>query len=139
MDQDLKGRRILVVEDSPGVAEVTGEMLREFGCEVVGPTGNMGIATGYAETKQLDAAIVDVNIRGWKIYPLARILASRDIPFVLTSGYSEWDLPDDLEGRPVLDKPYSADRLRHELSQLLAGRPARSREDSPAADNQTDS
>lgn len=120
MTQDkLASRRILVVEDSPVIAVVLEDMLADFGCEVVGPAGNMAIALELAAGERMDAAILDVNIRGGKIYPVATMLADRGVPFLLASGYADWTLPAELEDRPRLVKPFSADEVQEKLVQLL--------------------
>jgi len=119
MTPHLNGRRILVVEDSPGVAEASAHILGDLGCTVVGPAGSMASARSRAEAEALDAAIVDVNIRGDKIYPDLRILVLRKIPFVLTSGYAGWSMPQEWQERPRLAKPYSAAMLRESLLDLL--------------------
>ncbi len=117
----LAGRRILVIEDSPVVAEAADDMLRDMGCVVVGPATNMAPALEMAGEEQLDAAIVDINIRGGKAYPALRILHSRGIPLLLTSGYADWTLPEEWQDRPRLAKPYTPNQLREALLGLLAG------------------
>lgn len=111
--------RILVVEDSPLVAEITEEMLRDLGYEVVGPAQSLAVANELATTQDFAAAIIDVNIRGWKVFSVADLLIDRNVPFVLTSGYADWNLPENLENRPRLMKPYDAEALARELSPLL--------------------
>jgi CheY-like chemotaxis protein len=115
----LGGRRILVVEDSPVVAQACDDMLRDMGCLVIGPATNMAAALQLASEENLDAAIVDLNIRGGKAYPVLRILADRDVPFLLASGYADWSMPDEWQDRPRLAKPYSPNSLRESLIALL--------------------
>jgi CheY-like chemotaxis protein len=119
MTQDLAGLRILVVEDSPVIAMATEDMLRDLGCEIVGPVGNLADATRFAQEEQFDAALIDINIRGWKAYSVADVLIERDIPFLLASGYANWDLPEHLKDRPRLHKPYGQETLQRDLQQLL--------------------
>lgn len=116
---NLEGRRILVVEDSPLIAIVLQDMLQDMGCSVAGPTGNLANAAELAEREKLDAAIIDINIRGAKVFPVADLLAQRDIPFLLASGYADWTLPEHLRERPRLTKPYSADTVERALRKLL--------------------
>ena len=116
----LAERRILVVEDSPVVAEAADDMLRDMGCVVVGPATTMAPALQMAGEEQLDAAIVDINIRGGKAFPVMRILHGRGIPFLLTSGYADWTLPEEWQDRPRLAKPYTPNQLREALLALLA-------------------
>ena len=116
---DLRGRRILVVEDSPVVADACGEMLRDMGCTIVGPATNMAAALQLAEEEVLDAALVDLNIRGGKAYPVLKILERREVPFLLASGYADWSMPEEWQDRPRLAKPYSPNLLRESLLKLL--------------------
>ena len=121
-DEPLASRRILVVEDSPLLAEHLQQMLEDFGCVVVGPTGSMATARELATEAEIDAAVLDVNIRGEKIYAVAAMLAGRNIPFLFASGYADWTLPPEYQDIPRLLKPYRAEALRPILEQLLAPR-----------------
>lgn len=116
----LASRRIFVVEDSPVMAEVLAEMLKDLGCEVVGPMGNLGIALEMAAAEAIDAAVIDLNIRGGKVYPVARTLSQRGIPFLVVSGYGDWTMPAEWRTRPRLVKPFSPEALEAELRALLA-------------------
>ena len=113
-------RRVLVVEDAPVVAEVLKETLIDLGYEVVGPTGNLAVAVAFAEGEQLDAAVIDLNIRGGKVYPVARALSLRGIPFLVASGYGDWTMPEEWKGRPRLQKPFTAEVLDQKLKEILA-------------------
>lgn len=117
---ELASRRILVVEDSPVLAEVLKEMLADLGCVVVGPAGNMAVALELAAAEALDAAVIDLNIRGGKVYPVARTLARRGIPFLVVSGYGNWTMPEEWQARPRLVKPFTAEALEAELRALPA-------------------
>ena len=121
MDSKLNGRRILIVEDSPIISDDTEEMIRALGGEVVGPAPNMAVALQLAQEEEIDAAVVDVNIRGGKAFSVLTILSDRGIPFVLTSGYASWAMPEAWEDRPRLPKPYSEVALREQLENLLGG------------------
>ena len=118
-DGDLRDSRVLIVEDSPVVAEDTEQMLQEMGCFVVGPATTMADARQLGEKEQIDAAIVDINIRGDKVFSVLRILEERGIPFILTSGYADWTLPEEWQDRPRLGKPYNPLILRERLIALL--------------------
>ena len=115
----LDGRRILIVEDSPVVAQACEDMLRDMGCVPVGPAINMATALQLATDEALDAAVVDINIRGGKAFPVLKILADRGIPFLLASGYADWSMPDEWQGHPRLAKPFSPHLLRNSLTDLL--------------------
>jgi CheY-like chemotaxis protein len=116
---DLSGKRILVVEDSPVVAPFTADILGELGCVVVGPAPNMAAARALIESETLDAALMDVHIRGERVFPLCDMLESRAVPFILTSGYADWQVPEKLEQRPRLQKPYTMEQVEKALKKLL--------------------
>src|SRR5690349_5910671 len=118
-DQRLKGRRILVIEDSPVVGPFTAELLADLGCEVMGPAPNMAAARELLERDEhIDAAMVDVHIRGERVFPLCETLAAKGVPFVLTSGYADWQMPDKWQDRPRLTKPYTIDQVEEALSRM---------------------
>lgn len=114
---DLGGKRILVVEDSPVVGPFTADLLADLGCEVVGPAPNMAAGRELIEVADFDAAIMDVHIRGERVFPLCDALEAKGVPFVLTSGYADWTMPDKWRDRPRLQKPYTID----DVSEALAG------------------
>jgi CheY-like chemotaxis protein len=116
---ELKGRRILVVEDSPVVAPFTADVLGDLGCEVVGPAPTMAAARELIEDAQFDAALMDVHIRGERVFPLCEVLAEKGVPFVLTSGYAGWQMPDKWQDRPRLQKPYTIDQVEQALGGLF--------------------
>ena len=116
---ELAGKRILVVEDSPVVAPFTADILGELGCVVVGPAPNMAAARALIESETLDAALMDVHIRGERVFPLCDMLESRAVPFILTSGYADWQVPEKLEQRPRLQKPYTMEQVEKALKKLL--------------------
>jgi DNA-binding NtrC family response regulator len=115
----LSGRRILIVEDSPVVSAACEDMLSDMGCVGVGPAANMAAALQLASEEALDAAIVDINIRGGKAFPVLKILSQRGVPFLLASGYADWSMPDEWLDSPRLAKPYTPALLRDSLLKLL--------------------
>lgn len=115
----LEGRRILVIEDSPVVAPFVADLLAELGCTVAGSAPNMAAARELVEAGGFDAALLDVHIRGERVFPLCDRLAEQGIPFVLTSGYANWQLPERWEDRPRLQKPFLIDGLREALEKAL--------------------
>jgi CheY-like chemotaxis protein len=116
----LAGRRILVVEDSPVVGPFTADILGELGCEVVGPAPNMAAARGLVEAGGFDAALMDVHIRGERVFPLCDMLEAKAVPFVLTSGYADWQVPEKLRERPRVQKPYTIDQIEKALRKLFS-------------------
>jgi CheY-like chemotaxis protein len=115
----LNGRRILVIEDSPVVAPFTVDILAELGCMVVGPAPNMAVAREMVDAGGFDAALLDVHIRGERVFPLCELLAAKNVPFVLTSGYADWTMPEKWDDRPRLQKPYTIEQVEDALGALF--------------------
>lgn len=115
----LRGKRILIVEDSPVVGPFTADLLEELGCVVVGPAPNMAAAWELIDSETVDGAMMDVHIRGERIFPLCEALAAQGVPFVLTSGYADWSMAEKWERRPRLQKPYTLGDVEEALKRLL--------------------
>jgi CheY-like chemotaxis protein len=118
-DGDLAGRRILVVEDSPVVAPFTAELLEELGCKLVGTAPNIAAARQLIEAGGFDAALMDVHIRGERVFPLCQILDAKGIPFIFTSGYADWHMAEKWRDRPRLQKPYTLKQVESALKALF--------------------
>ena len=116
-DDTFEGRRILVIEDSPVVGPYTVDVLEELGCEVVGPAPNMAAARDMISNETFDAALMDIHIRGERVFTLCEVLEGKGVPFVLTSGYADWTMPEKWQDRPRLQKPYTIG----DVSEALAG------------------
>ena len=112
-------KRILIIEDSPVVGPFTADLLMELGYEVAGPAPNMAAARQLIDDGGFDAALMDVHIRGERVFPLCELLDDLGVPFVLTSGYADWTMPDRWQDRPRLQKPYSIDQVQCALEQVL--------------------
>jgi CheY-like chemotaxis protein len=112
---DLTGLRILVVEDEAAISLLLEDMLLDFGCEVIGPAARLSAALDAVAKESLDLAILDVNVAGEPIYPVAEALAQRSIPFVFSTGYGSAGIRDSFRDRPVLQKPFA----QHDLKQKL--------------------
>lgn len=91
--------------------------LADLGCEVVGLASNLNDAIPLAREAAIDGAILDVNLAGEKVYPIADILAARNIPFVFATGYGRAGLRDCDRSWPVLQKPYQLGNLLEILRQ----------------------
>lgn len=118
--QSIKGLRLFVVEDEALVSMLLEAMLEDLGCTVVGVAGNIRDALGRLAHTVADAAVLDVNLGGEKVFPVADVLAERGVPFVFATGYGRAGLDDRYPSTPVLAKPYSSEALASVLAAFRA-------------------
>jgi CheY-like chemotaxis protein len=104
-------KRVLVVEDEALIAFQVIDALEELGWEVVGPAASLAAALELAGEERLDGAVLDVNLRGSDVYPVARLLDARGVPLVFTTGYRAAMLPEPYRDRPKVSKPFEAETL----------------------------
>jgi CheY-like chemotaxis protein len=112
---ELTGLRVLVVEDEAAISLLLEDMLLDFGCEVIGPAARLAAALDTLAREKIDLAILDVNVAGEPIYPVAEALAERSIPFVFSTGYGSAGIRDAYRNRPVLQKPFAQNDLKQKL------------------------
>jgi DNA-binding response OmpR family regulator len=101
-----RAARVLVVEDEMLVAMVLEDQLADAGFKVVGPAFSVEEAMRLAASEPLDGAVLDINLAGEKVYPVADLLAARNVPFVYVTGFGRAGLRETDQGRPMLQKPY---------------------------------
>lgn len=120
MSQALAGRRILVVEDESLVAMLLETILEDMGCTAVGPAATVdeGLAL-VADGARLDAALLDVNVAGRQVFPIAQALRDRGVPFVFSTGYGEGGLPDEWRGQTTIQKPFTEAAVRDALMRAV--------------------
>lgn len=118
----LGGARVLVVEDEFAVLLLIEDMLSELGCEIVGTATRLSDALALAGRAECDAAILDVNINGENVGPVAETLAARGIPMVFSTGYGPTGIESRWRERPALQKPYRIEEFAAALRQALTGR-----------------
>lgn len=106
------GRRLLLIEDEMLVGMMMHDTLTELGFDVIGPINTMAEAAEAIEQKDFDAAILDVNLNGELIYPLADVVAARGLPFVFVTGYGAEGIEARFCKVPVLQKPIEIERLQ---------------------------
>ena len=111
--------RLLVVEDEYLIRMLLEDMLDDLGYRVAAAVGTLSEARQIATDGDFSAAILDVNLAGQEIFPVADILANRGLPFVFVTGYGERSLPEPYRGRPALQKPFQAEQLKNTLAGLL--------------------
>jgi CheY-like chemotaxis protein len=115
-----EARRILVVEDEILISMLLEDMLADLGYEVAATASRVDEALALARTAEIHAAILDVNLNGEDVFPVADVLAGRSIPFVFATGYGERVLPAAYKERPTLQKPFEQSSLEREIGKLLA-------------------
>lgn len=114
-EPDLRGRRVLVVEDESRIAMLIRDTLEDIGCEVVATATRFDDALEKAISLPFDVALLDVNLNGEPSYPIAQALAERGRAFVFATGYGVSNLPAALHDAPVLQKPF----MRRDLERAL--------------------
>ena len=120
----LRGRKLLLVEDEAIVAMSVELALRDFGCDEVFVALSLAEGLGFAQERPIDAAVLDVNLRGVEVFPVADVLVARATPFVVATGYGAESIRPDLRNHPIIRKPYQPRDLREVLIGLL-GRDAK--------------
>ncbi|MBS0297613.1 MAG: response regulator [Proteobacteria bacterium] len=119
----LVGRRVLVVEDEALVSMLIEQMLEDLGCFVVGPATTIAGALALAgDGEAIDMALLDVNLSGERVFPVAEALERLGVPFAFSTGYGEGGLPEEWRGRPTLQKPYSFDDVIVALGALASAK-----------------
>jgi CheY-like chemotaxis protein len=116
MTEALSGRRVLVVEDESLVAMLLETILEDMGCTPVGPASNIDEGLALAtDGDPLDAALLDVNVAGRQVFPVAQALKDRGVPFVFSTGYGEGGLPEEWRGQATIQKPFTEAAVRQAL------------------------
>lgn len=115
-----QGRNILVVEDEPLIAMMLEDFLETLGHQVHASCDNLGDALIQADSEGFDIAILDVNLKGEAVWPVATKLRERGLPFILASGGHVEAPPPEFSTVPMLEKPYTIDRITPVLEQAIA-------------------
>lgn len=121
MTAALQGRRVLIVEDESLVAMLLETILEDMGCTPVGPMSNIDDGLrAVAEEEQLDAALLDVNVAGRQVFPVADALKARGVPFVFSTGYGEGGLIEPWRNHPTVQKPFTEAAIRDALIKAMS-------------------
>lgn len=113
----VEGTRVILVEDEALLLIEMQDQLEDLGCIVVGTAARLPEATALANSADFDVAILDMNIQGQRIDPVARIIQNRGLPVIFVTGYGARTLPPGIAA-PVIDKPCSSEKLRPLLATL---------------------
>ena len=113
-------RSILIVEDEPLIAMMLEDFLDSLGYQVCGTCDSVGEALAQAERGGFDLAILDVNLKGENVWPVAEKLREKGVPFVIASGGHVDPPPAQFAQVPVIEKPYTVDRVTPAIDAALA-------------------
>ena len=111
--------RVLIVEDEPIIAITLEDLLVEAGFGVVGVAGKLEKALALINSAVFDVALIDANLAGVSASPAVSALRARGIPFIVLSGYSPEQLPDNFFGAHFMTKPFRPDQLIQALRDIV--------------------
>jgi DNA-binding response OmpR family regulator len=104
------------VEDEVLVGMLVVDILSDLGCECIGPIAKVEAALDLAQTETFDAAILDLRIAGREVYSVAEVLAGREIPFAIATGFPSDGIDGKWRDRPYLAKPFVVDEIKRWLT-----------------------
>ena len=121
MSLPLQGKRMLVVEDEALIAMLVEDILTDLGCVVVDVAGTLegGLAAAEQTASSIDGAILDINLGGAKVFPIADLLKARGVKFIFATGYGVMGLDPRYADHTVLSKPFRPDVLEKILVAAL--------------------
>jgi len=102
---------VFLVEDEVMIRMMVADMLQELGYTIAAEAGEIGEAIRLAQTTYFDLAILDVNVNGKVISPVADLLKANNRPFIFATGYGSSGLPEEYRDRPSLQKPFQIETL----------------------------
>lgn len=113
------GRSVFLVEDEVLIRMMTAEMLEELGCHIAAEAGRLDEAISLVPSIEFDLAILDVNLGGHMISPVAALIQARHRPIIFATGYGLAGVPEDLRNHPVLRKPFTCKVLAKTIDEVL--------------------
>jgi DNA-binding response OmpR family regulator len=113
------GGSVFLVEDEVMIRMMVADMLAELGYRIAAEAGEINEALKLAQSAEFDFAILDVNVNGKVISPVADLLAARKRPFIFATGYGSSGLPAEYRDRPALQKPFQIETLARIIEQVL--------------------
>jgi CheY-like chemotaxis protein len=116
----LKDKRVLVVEDEAIVSFLIEDTLLKLGSSDVTIAGRLGAALAELDQQMPDLAVLDVNLGGEMVYPVAERLRDAGVPFVFTTGYGVAGIAPEWKTASVLQKPFAVEQLARAIEKLMA-------------------
>jgi CheY-like chemotaxis protein len=117
-EMSATGLRIFVVEDEAMIRMMVVDMLEELGHTVAAEAGRLDKAIELAQSTDFDLGILDVNIDGKMITPVAELIKARGLPIIFATGYGAAGVPDEFKDRPALQKPFELKDLAVALNSI---------------------
>ncbi|BEV47290.1 response regulator [Afipia carboxidovorans] len=117
-------RSVFLVEDEVMIRMMVSDMLEDLGYHVAAEAGDIDEAIRLVQCTNFDMAILDVNVNGKVISPVAEAVHKRNRPFVFATGYGVQGLPEKYRDRPALQKPFQMDTLAKMIESILRGEAA---------------
>ena len=114
-------RSVLIVEDEPLIAMMLEDFLESLGHSVTATCESVADALAEADKGGFDLAILDVNLKGENVWPVASALRERNVPFVIATGGHVDPPPPEFNDAPVIEKPYTVDRVTPAIDAAFAG------------------
>ena len=126
--------RVLIVEDEFLVALEMSRIVEREGYTVVGPAASVDATRRVLAQQEVDVALLDINLRGELVFPIAEHLEATGLPYIFVTSSSPSSLPAEYRHRPLVQKPYFAELLLALIQELLtpAGVAALNRADNPS-------
>lgn len=118
-DLPLTGHRVFLAEDEMLVSMLVEDVITGLGCEIVGPAASRAQALRLAADADVDAALLDVNLGGEPVYPVADLLKERGIPFAFITGYGNVGIAPRFAGVPTLSKPFPLATVEQTIGDLI--------------------
>jgi CheY-like chemotaxis protein len=115
------GGSVFLVEDEVMIRMMVADMLEELGYSVAAEAGEINEAMKLAQSTEFDLAILDVNVNGKVISPVAELIKARNRPFIFATGYGSSGLPEEYRDRPALQKPFQLETLARMIETALKG------------------
>jgi CheY-like chemotaxis protein len=119
LEFEVRELSLFLVEDEALIRMMIVQMIEELGHRVVAEAGSVGEALPLAETAEFDLALLDVNLAGESIAPVAITIERRGLPFLFVTGYSPAALPGPFSGSFVLRKPFPIAILKRAIDDRL--------------------
>lgn len=113
------GGSVFLVEDETMIRMMVAEMLVDLGYSIAGEAGDVDEALRLVETVDFDIALLDVNVNGKVVTPVARAIVARKRPFIFATGYGTQGMPEEFRGRPALQKPFQMETLARMIEAAL--------------------